>query len=172
MISFERLEEAWQAAPPLPTEQATVDLLVLRLGEGAHETPDHTRITPKEGVVGDRWTIDKGTDQQVTLMTTRVAGLVADGGPLHGPGDNILCDLDLSTGALPVGTRLKVGGVLLEVSAKPHTGCKKFNERFGPAALRWVNLKEHRARRLRGINCRVVEGGSVAVGDPVVVVRV
>ena len=45
----------------------------------------------------------------------------------------------------------------------PHTGCKKFKERFGLDALKWVN--DNRDRRLRGMNCRVVEAGAVAVGD-------
>ena len=36
---------------------------------------------------------------------------------------------------------------------------------FGLDALTWVN--DHRDRRLRGMNCRVLEAGSVAVGDPV-----
>jgi MOSC domain-containing protein YiiM len=67
-----------------------------------------------------------------------------------------------------VGTRLRLGEALLEVSPAPHTGCKKFRERFGLDALTWVN--DHRDRRLRGMNCRVLEAGTVAVGDPVAVV--
>jgi MOSC domain-containing protein YiiM len=49
-------------------------------------------------------------------------------------------------------------------------GCSKFRERFGPDALRWVNIRSNRALRLRGLNCRVVEGGEVAVGDAVEVI--
>jgi MOSC domain-containing protein YiiM len=105
----------------------------------------------------------------VTLMNVRVTELIcADGQPLDLPGDNFLVDLDLSEEALPAGTRLRIGSALLEVSAEPHTGCKKFSARFGLDALLWVN--EHRDRRLRGMNCRVVEPGAVAVGDAVAVV--
>ena len=38
-------------------------------------------------------------------------------------------------------------------------------QRFGLDALRWVNA--NRTQRPRGLNCRVLEAGSVAVGDPV-----
>jgi MOSC domain-containing protein YiiM len=98
-------------------------------------------------------------------MSARVAELIADGAPVDLPGDNLLVDLDLSAGALPIGARVRVGSALLEVSPMPHTGCRKFAERFGQDALRWVNWKEHRDRRLRGVNCRVLEPGNVSVGD-------
>ena len=105
-------------------------------------------------------------DAQVTLMNLRVVELIAgDGVPLDTPGDNFLVDLDLAEDALPTGTRLRLGSALLEVSPAPHTGCKKFSQRFGLEALKWVN--DHRDLRLRGMNCRVLEAGSVAVGDAV-----
>lgn len=136
-----------------------------------HETPARAAMTVAGGLVGDRWAIDDRDPLcQVTLMMTGVARLLGE--PLDRAGDNLLVDVDLSESALPVGARLAVGGgVVLEVTPEPHLGCKKFSERFGAAALRWVNLKDHRERRLRGVNCRVVEGGEVAVGDAVVVRR-
>ena len=48
-----------------------------------------------------------------------------------------------------------------------HTGCSKFTERFGPAAIRFVNGKSGRALRLRGMYVRVVEGGTVRPGDAI-----
>jgi MOSC domain-containing protein YiiM len=124
-------------------------------------------VTVEGGLVGDRWARGRrDLDAQITLMNVRVAELI--GGPLDLPGDNFQVDLDLSEEALPVGTRLRLGEALLEVSPAPHTGCKKFRERFGLDALTWVN--DHRDRRLRGMNCRVLEAGTVAVGDPVAVV--
>ncbi len=132
-----------------------------------HETPERAEVTPEDGLVGDRWASGKrDLDAQITLMNVRVAELVAQNGtPAHMAGDNFLVDLDLAEDALPVGTRLRLGEALLEVSPAPHTGCKKFRERFGLDALAWVN--DHRDRRLRGMNCRVVEAGAVAVGDSV-----
>jgi MOSC domain-containing protein YiiM len=56
---------------------------------------------------------------------------------------------------------------VLEISAKPHTGCAKFVERFGRAALRFVNSPSGRELRLRGVNCRVVVSGVVRLSDTI-----
>jgi MOSC domain len=161
------LEAAWAVAEPAPRSSGTVRGICVRVDEGVHETPERAEVTVEDGLAGDRWATGKrDLDAQITLMNVRVAELI--GGPLDLAGDNFQVDLDLSEEALPVGTRLRLGDALLEVSPAPHTGCKKFKERFGLDALQWVN--DNRDRRLRGMNCRVVEAGAVAVGDPVVVV--
>jgi MOSC domain-containing protein YiiM len=150
-----------------------VRLICVRLGDGVHETPDRIEVTSERGVEGDRWATGErpDLDAQITLMNVRVTELISgDGAPLDTPGDNFQVDLDLAEDALPVGTRLRLGGALLEVSPAPHTGCKKFSERFGLEALKWVN--DNRNRRLRGMNCRVLEAGSVAVGDTIEVASV
>ncbi len=79
----------------------------------------------------------------------------------------LLVDLDLSAGALPAGTRLAVGTAVVELSATPHTGCARFSARFGSDALRWINTPEGREQRRRGANARVIQAGTVRVGDPV-----
>ena len=156
--------ERWEAADPAPRGGGTVRLICVRRDEGVHETPERAEVTVEDGLVGDRWGAGRrDLDAQVTLMNVRVTELI--GGPLDLPGDNFQVDLDLSEQALPVGTRLQLGEAVLEVSPAPHTGCKKFKERFGLDALKWVN--DHRHLRLRGVNCRVVAGGTVAVGDSV-----
>jgi MOSC domain-containing protein YiiM len=66
-----------------------------------------------------------------------------------------------------VGAQLRLGSALLEVTAEPHLGCSKFRERFGAGALRWVNHKELRSERLRGVNLRVLRAGHVRIGDGV-----
>ena len=93
-----------------------------------------------------------------------------DGQPLHLPGDNLLVNLDLGTHALPIGSRLRAGAALLEVTKKPHNGCKKFMARFGEDALGWINDDQGRARKLRGINCRVIEAGTIRVSDAIEIV--
>jgi hypothetical protein len=170
--TFEELEEQWLAASPPPRDRGTVTLIVLRTRPGVHATPQRADLSVERGLHGDRWeTDDREPLCQVTLMNARVAALVAAGvRPLDAPGDNFLVDLDLSEEALPSGSHLRLGSVVLEVTDEPHLGCKTFRERFGDGALRWVNLKETRARRLRGLNCRVVTGGQVAVGDPIEVI--
>jgi hypothetical protein len=51
------------------------------------------------------------------------------------------------------------------VSAKPHTGCKKFLARFGQQAVDFVNSPLGLKLHLRGINARIVQPGTVRVGD-------
>ena len=101
-------------------------------------------------------------------MSSRGAALVAgdrERWPLAG--DQLYVDLDLSGENLPPGTRLALGSAVLEVTDEPHTGCKKFTARFGLDAMVFVNSPEGRALNLRGINARVVEAGTVRVGDAV-----
>lgn len=163
--SFEMLEAAWNAQRAERTGQ--VRLLVARLGGGVHRTLETAQLCPEKGLVGDRWV--KGASpclgRQVTLMDARVAELVCHGQELHLPGDNILVDLDLAEEVLRVGDELVCGDVRLRITAKPHRGCKVFAERFGLEALKWVNWRHHRGRRLRGVNCQVLSGGSIKVGD-------
>jgi len=68
---------------------------------------------------------------------------------------------------LPAGTRLALGSAVVEVTAQPHTGCKKFVARFGPDAMKFVNSPVGRRLNLRGINAKVVRPGVVRVGDVV-----
>ena len=167
-MTVEELEAAWRAAAPAPRGRGTVRLICVRLGDGVHATPAQAELTTSGGVEGDRWADGERPDPeaQVTLMNVRVTELIArDHVPLDAPGDNFQVDLDLAEDLLPAGTRLRIGSALLEVTPAPHTGCKTFRERFGLEALKWVN--DRRDRRLRGMNCRVVEAGTVALGDPV-----
>ncbi len=167
--TFEELDRLWREGAPPPRDRGTIRLICVRLGDGAHDCPARVRLTPERGVEGDRW--QGNPEYQVTLMNARVAELVSAGAaPLHAAGDNFLVELDLAEEALPPGTRLRLGSALLEVSASPHTGCKKFSARFGADALRWVNDPENRKLRLRGVNCRVVDSGEAAVGDVVEVI--
>ena len=173
MHSFDDLQARWDAAPNPPAGAGTVAFIVLRKGGGVHETPGEAAITVEDGVVGDRWTIrdDPERNYQITLMNRTIADLIAHGDcPGYDAGDNFLVDLDLSEAALPVGAQIRVGTAVLEVTPDPHMGCKDFAARFGQDALRWINWKDNRAERRRGVNCRVVEPGVAKIGDAVVFV--
>ena len=158
----DELERRFASRPAI--DDGTIHLIVVRRERGVHETPPRIALDRQLGVIGDRWaTMDKpDPEAQVTLMERRVAELL---GELHVPGDNLVVDLDLSAAASPTGTRLRVGTALIEISAKPHTGCATFRARVGDDALRWINAREHRERRMRGVHARIVESGEVAVGD-------
>jgi MOSC domain-containing protein YiiM len=107
-------------------------------------------------------------DMQVNVMSSRVIALMA-GDRARWPlaGDQLYIDLDLSVDHLPPGTRLAIGGAVIEVTAQPHTGCAKFLSRFGADATKLVNSPLGRTLNLRGINARVTVPGRIRAGDPV-----
>jgi hypothetical protein len=150
-----------------PADVGRVELVVRRPAEGEREVLDEALLDPGEGLIGDYWSgSNPGT--QVTLMNARVIALIAQASerwPLAG--DQLYVDFDLSVENLPPGTQLEVGSAVLEVSDEPHTGCAKFTARFGSAATRFVNSPDGRARRLRGMNARVIKPGAVRPGDGV-----
>jgi MOSC domain-containing protein YiiM len=103
---------------------------------------------------------------QLNIMNARAIALVAgtkDRWPLAG--DQLYIDLDLSDANLPPGTRLALGSAMIEVTAQPHTGCRKFKARFGRDALNFVNSAVGKELHLRGINAKVIWPGVIRVGD-------
>ena len=106
-------------------------------------------------------------DAQITVMRADVARLFAGDQPLSLFGDNLLVELDLSPANLPVGTRLRIGSALCEVTPKPHTGCGKFSARFGEDARAVTAAPAFADWRLRGLYIRVLEPGEVSPGDPI-----
>lgn len=147
--------------------------LVVRKGKGGlREALDKVRLSPEAGIPGDAWDRGQGRniEAQLTVMQANIARLIANGQPLTLYGDNLFLELDLSTQNLPAGSRVKVGNATLEVTPKPHNGCRKFLSRFGQDALRFVSMPELRHRNMRGIYMQVVESGDVCPGDRVEVI--
>jgi len=166
------LEQKLGTLPAAPRDAGRVALLVRRRPDKVRETPTRIDLGPDTGVPGDAWGRGQKPDRaaQVTVMEIDVAEMIANGQPLTVFGDNLFLALDLSVENLPTGSRLRLGRALLEVTAKPHNGCRKFAARFGHDALRLVANPQLRHRNLRGIYLCVVEAGEVAVGDAVAVV--
>jgi MOSC domain-containing protein YiiM len=160
-----------------PSDRGVLRAIVIRPETEARASLPQCELSPEGGVHGDNWakgcwmSLPDGRphpDVQVTIMNARAIALIAEEEarwPLAG--DNLFIDLDLSADNLPPGTRLAVGSTLLEITAVPHKGCKKFAARFGVDATRFVNSREGLRLHLRGIYARIVEPGVVAVGDPV-----
>jgi MOSC domain-containing protein YiiM len=146
-----------------------VALIVRRHPDGEREALARVRLSVEEGVPGDGWNRrpPRDPEAQLAVMRREVAELIANGQPLTVFGDNLFVDLDLADANLPTGSRVRVGQAVVVVTPKPHNGCVKFQGRFGPDALRFVQAKPTRNQNLRGIYWKVVEAGDVAVGDPI-----
>lgn len=175
----EELFAGLDAVRAAPADNGTVELIVRRPALGAREIVAEAELHPDAGLVGDSWKergsrhTDDGSaepDRQLTLMNARAIRLFAgdDTSRWAEAGDQLFVDLDLSASNLPPGTQLLLGTAVVEVTEKPHTGCPKFSARFGADALRFVATPEGRELHVRGINARVVQAGTVALGDTVV----
>ena len=161
-----------------PAETGSLEMVVRRPAGGLREILDEGVLDEAVGLVGDNWlsrarsrAIAEGRhlDAMVTVMGARMVGLLGDTAEVRAlAGDQLYVDLDISHENLPAGSRIGVGAeAVLEVTAKPHTGCKKFLAHFGDDALAFVNCDVGRQLRLRGLNGRVVRGGVVRPGDVV-----
>lgn len=171
-VSWEALELGLAQIPARPLTHGTLTRIAMRGERGVRGLSDSGRLTCEGGLVGDQWGRDTQRDPnaQLAVMEDGVAQLICNGQPLELAGDNLWLDLDLSHQNLPAGSRLSVGPAVLEVTALPHNGCRKFRGRFGEDALRFVSDPQTRSRNLRGIYLRVIEPGTVSVGDPVIVI--
>jgi MOSC domain-containing protein len=177
-LTTEELEAGLERIQGAPADAGVVELVVRRPAENEREVLQQATLDVDEGLVGDMWSrrFSKRTpdgspnpEMQLTLMSTRVVDLVAAGDRERWAlaGDQLFVDLDLSVDNLPAGARLAVGTAVIEVTPEPHLGCVKFAARFGNDAHRFVNAKPHRHLRLRGLNARVVEPGTVSAGDTI-----
>jgi hypothetical protein len=171
------LEAALDRICDSPRDGGMLEMIVRRPTIGEREVVEEGELDPAVGLVGDNWSrrgsrrsSDGGPhpEMQLNIMSSRVVALVAQDRtrwPLAG--DQLFVDLDLSAANLPPGTRLQIGTAVVEVTAEPHTGCGKFVQRFGVDAMNFVNSIAHADLHLRGINAKVVQRGTIRVGDRV-----
>ncbi len=163
------LEAGLRARRPASPTSGRVLLLVRRLADGTRETPARARLDRDEGLAGDDWSRrpPRDPDAQLAVMHRDVAERIANGQALTLFGDNLFVDIDLSAANQKPGTRFRVGSAIVEATPKPHNGCAKFHQRFGPGALRFVQAPVTRDQNLRGVYWKVVEPGEVQIGDPI-----
>ena len=175
-LNREQLETGVEHILASPSDTGTVELVVSRPAVDQRQVLDKGHLIVGEGLAGDNY-LERGStktddgkahpEAQLNIMNSRAVDLVAGGDKERWPlaGDQLFVDFDLTATNMPPGTRFSVGSALLEVSAKPHTGCAKFSARFGLDAARWVNSSEE--HRYRGICAMVIEAGTVRPGDAI-----
>lgn len=160
-----------------PRDAGSVEMIVRRPTKETRQIVDVAELDVSRGLVGDSWhtrgskrTPDGAAnpEQQLTLMSVRALAAIADRTEWPLAGDQLIVDFDLSEGRLLARTRLAIGSAMIEISEVPHTGCAMFSARFGSDATKWVNTPLGRELRLRGVNARIVQSGTVRRGDPIV----
>ena len=155
-----------------PKDAGTLEGIVVRPDHGQRLEPDSVAVSAAGGLAGDHWakgcwrTTEDGRphpDVQVCIMSARCIGLIAVERANWAPvGDNLFIDMDLRPENLPPGQRLAIGSAVIEITAEPHNGCSTFAERYGREACAFVNSREGKRYRLRGIYARVVQDGEIA----------
>lgn len=175
--SSQELESGLNDLSCSPVRRGTLEWIVRRPNEGTRDVLDDAELSVTEGLVGDSWctrpsrhTPDGSPhpDMQLNLMNSRAIALIAGEQSRWAlAGDQLYVDFDLSASNAPPGTRLIIGETMIEITDRPHRGCKKFADRFGLDAMKFVNGPDGIVLNLRGVNARVVTPGRIRRGDSV-----
>lgn len=176
-LTMDELEAALDHLRQAPKDGGILRLIVRRPKVDEREVLEEAQLDPVEGLIGDSWVARKSSrtpdgsphpEMQLNIMNARVTALVAQEKERWSlAGDQLYIDMDLSKENLPAGSRIAIGSAVIEVSALPHTGCQKFVSRFGLDAMKFVNSTVGKQLCLRGINAKVIQGGTVKVGSTV-----
>ncbi len=160
-----------------PRDNGVLEMIVCRPAENQRRMLFEAELSVAEGLIGDSWltrgdfrdpTAPANPDSQINIMNSRVTALLAkDRERWQLAGDQLYLDLDLSDVNLPPGSQIAIGTAILQVTAEPHTGCKKFASRYGTDATKFVNSPEGKRLHLRGINAKVIQSGLIRTGDSV-----
>ncbi|MDX6444922.1 MAG: hypothetical protein QOH71_1996 [Blastocatellia bacterium] len=174
-LSTAELEAGLDEIRRAPKDEGVLQLIVRRPAINDREILEEAELDLKEGLVGDSWmrrrskTTPDGSPNplmQLNIMNSRATALVAqDKNRWQLAGDQLYVDLNLSEENVPAGTRLSIGSAVIEVTPPPHLGCQKFVARFGLEAMKFVNSPVGKQLHLRGVNAKVVQAGTIRVGD-------
>lgn len=180
-LTTAEIEASMENVIASPKDRGSLEMIVCRPEVNKRKVLTAAELDLSVGLVGDNW-LTRGSsrtsnglghpEKQLNLMNYRFALLIAGSRervPLAG--DQLFVDLDLGKDNLPAGTRLSIGSTVIEVTAMPHLGCKKFVERFGTDAMKYANSEFGRRHNLRGVNARVVTAGQISSGDEIKVIR-
>jgi hypothetical protein len=176
-LTTEELEAGLDEVRRSPKDEGVLELIVRRPLVDEREVLEEGELRLSDGLAGDNWRTRGSSrtpdgsphpDMQLNVINARAIALLAqhkERWPLAG--DQLFVDMDLGAENAPAGTRLAIGSAVIEVTAQPHTGCKKFAARFGLDALKLVSSAVGRQHNLRGVNAKVIQPGVIRVGDTV-----
>jgi hypothetical protein len=176
-LTLAEMEASLETIRQSPKDVGVLKLISRRPNTEEREVLEEGQLDPAHGLIGDNWKArgsrstpdgSANPEMQLNVMNARVIDLLAvskDRWALAG--DQLFVDFDLSEANIPPGTRLAIGSAVIEITAPPHLGCKKFSARFGPEAMKFVNSPEGRQLHLRGVNAKVIRQGKIQVGDSI-----
>lgn len=176
-LTLAEMEAGLEVIRQAPKNVGVLKLISRRPNTEEREVLEEGELDPAHGLIGDNWKArgsrstpdgSANPEMQLNMMNARVIELLAvskDRWALAG--DQLFVDFDLSEANIPPGTRLAIGSAIIEVTAPPHLGCKKFSARFGPDAMKFVNSDEGKQLHLRGVNAKVVQPAVIRTGDSV-----
>ncbi|PJF41072.1 MAG: MOSC domain-containing protein [Chloroflexi bacterium] len=180
-LSTDELQAGLAILDQSPKDHGVLEMIVCRPADEERHVVEQAQLDIVKGLIGDNW-YTRGSrhtdddlahpDTQIAIMNSRFAQLIAQERsrwPLAG--DQLFVDFDLSIDNLPVGQQLAIGTTVLEITPQPHTGCKKFVQRFGKDALLITATDEGKRLRLRGLYARVIQAGTIHTGDTISKVR-
>jgi MOSC domain-containing protein YiiM len=123
------------------------------------QAKDFVEVEAGKGIVGDRY---HGTrHRHVTVQSRETLDEAAEVFGSEVPSDLTRRNITISDGVVPrdPGARIRIGDVLLEV-VRVAAPCKLLDDTIGPGA-------QEALRRRAGTVFRVLESGTIRVGDPV-----
>ena len=176
-LTLAEMEAGMETIRQAPKDVGVLRLISRRPAANEREVVEEGQLDPAHGLMGDNWKArgsrstpdgSANPEMQINVMNARVIELLARSKDRWAlAGDQLYVDFDLSEANVPPGTRLAIGSAVLEITAEPHLGCKKFSARYGPDAVKFVNSPEGKQLHLRGVNAKVVQPAVIRTGDSV-----
>ena len=176
-LNMEALEAGLDHIRQAPKQEGILQMIVTRPDVDQRDVLEEGQIDEKTGLIGDNWNVRPSSrtpdgsphpDKQLNIMNARAIALIAQTEDRWAlAGDQLYIDFDISDENLPAGSQLAIGEAIIEVTPIPHNGCKKFTQRFGIDAVKFVNSPVGKQLHLRGINAKVIRGGTIRKGDTV-----
>lgn len=174
-VTTEQLQASLAYIKKSPGDNCIVEMIVIRPDVDQRKILQEGYLDIDKGLIGDNWytkgsskTKDESShpDMQLNIMNSRCISRIAKNKERWQlAGDQLFIDMDLSYKNLPTGTQLIIGAATIEITTIPHNGCKKFAQRFGTDAVKFVNSPDGKIYHLRGINAKIIRSGKIKVGD-------